>query len=106
MYLRKGIKVPQWNLNCLCESLYFFAIILTSTLMIGQAVHCSDSNNNYNSDNYANIHRKIPSSGSGSGMLEKQRSSYAMLSSAMSETINNEFGSKCSIANVEIILRG
>lgn len=89
MYLRKSIKVPEWNRNCL-----YAVIILTSTLSIGQASSGSDNNNkNYNSDAFASSHRKIASSGSGSGSLET-RSSYAVISQAMSETINNEFGSE------------
>lgn len=85
MYLKKGVKVPEWNRNCL-----YAVIILTSTLSIGQ-VSSSDSNNkNHNSDAPAN--KKIPSSGSGSGSLET-RSSYRAISQAMSESIN-EFGSK------------
>lgn len=87
MYLRRDIKVPQWN-----RCLFAITIILTSSLLIGQVV-CSDSNNNYNSDAYASSQRKISSSGSGSGQMEK-RSSYAVISQAMSDTINNEFGSE------------
>lgn len=84
MYLRKSIKVPQWETQC-------FYAILTSFLLIGQGI-CSDSNNNYNSDVYASS-RKIPSSGSGGGTIQK-RSSYAVIQQAMSETISNEFGSE------------
>lgn len=86
MHTKRSNKVPQWN--CL-----YAVMILTSTL-IGQAV-CSDSSNNYNTDAYASGQRKVPPSGSGSGTLEK-RSSYAVLSAAMSDTVNSEFGSKYS----------
>lgn len=86
MHTKRSNKVPQWN--CL-----YAVMILTSTL-IGQAV-CSDSSNNYNSDAYASGQRKVPLSGSGSKPLEK-RSSYAVLSAAMSDTVNSEFGSKYS----------
>jgi hypothetical protein len=87
MFLTRNIKVPLWNRNCL-----YAILVLTSTFLIGHAV-CSDSNSNFNSEAHANNQRKLPSSGSGSGILEK-RSSYAVISQAMSDTINNEFGSK------------
>ena len=86
MYLKRSNKVPQWNC-CL-----YAVMILTSTL-IGQAVCSDSSNNNYNSENYASNQRKVAPSGSGSGTFEK-RSSYAVISQAMSDTVNNEFGSK------------
>lgn len=86
MYLAKRIKVPQWNLS------FFYAIIFLSST-IRPAV-CSDSSANLNSDNYANSNRRVPTSGSGGGSPMGKRSSYAVLSQAMSETINNEFGSK------------
>lgn len=92
MYLRKSIKVPQWNRNCL-----YAIIILTSHFLIGQT-YGSDSNS-YNSENYANNHRKIPSSGSGGGGTLEKRSSYAVISQAMSETINNEFGSEYTMGD-------
>lgn len=80
MYLRRGGRVSQLKLNnCL------YAIYLTSVLsmMIGQVL-CSDSEHI----------KKTTISGSGSGSLQK-RSSYAVISQAMQETIrNNEFGSK------------
>lgn len=88
MCLRRSVEVPQWNRNCF----YAIIVVLISSLLIGNSA-CSDSNNNYNSENYANIQRKIPASGSGGGTYEK-RSSYAVLSQAMSETITNEFGSE------------
>ncbi|CRK96857.1 CLUMA_CG009934, isoform A [Clunio marinus] len=78
MYSTRYVKVPLWNSLC--------TIILTSSLLIGLAV-CSDSENNAN--------RRIPPSGSGSGGLEK-RSSFAVLSQAMSETFNSEIGSAAS----------
>lgn len=84
MYLKRNIKVPLWK--------FLYAIILTSILLIGH-VNCSDSNSNsYHSETPAN-QRKAPASGSGSGGIEK-RSSYAVISQAMSQTVNNEFGSE------------
>lgn len=63
------------------------AIIYT---LIGQLVVCSD-------DSYANSNKKVPPIvGSGSGSLEK-RSSYAVISQAMSQAVENEFGSEYSI---------
>lgn len=91
MHTKRSNKVPQWN--CL-----YAVMILTSTL-IGQAV-CSD-----NTDSYASGQRKVPTSGSGSGTLEK-RSSYAVLSAAMTETVNSEFGSEYSrTVNKKTIIR-
>ena len=46
------------------------------------------------SDNSANSQRKISSSGSGSGGTLEKRSSYAVISDAFSQTVNNEFGSE------------
>lgn len=86
MYLRRNIKVSHWNRNCL------YAIVILTAQLAGQAV-CSDSNSNYKGEHYAGSQRKIPSSGSGSGTLEK-RSSYAVMNALMSETINSEFGSE------------
>lgn len=94
MYLRKNIKVPEWNRNCCLYAVIF----LTSTLSIGQASSSDSNNKNLNSEAYAS--RKIASSGSGSGSLET-RSSYAVISQAMSETINNEFGSEYERAIIE-----
>lgn len=79
--------MPQWNQNCL-----YAILLLTSTFLIGQAI-CSDNNNNVNADPNANSQRRQPASGSGGGTLEK-RSSYAVISQAMSDTINSEFGSE------------
>lgn len=96
MYLKRSNKVPLWNYhNCL-----YAITILSFTLLIGQAV-CSDSNN-YNSESYASNQRRIPSSGSGSGTLEK-RSSYAVLSDIMSGTVNSEFGSEYRSATMIIL---
>lgn len=83
MYLRRS-KSP-WSRNYLC------ALVLTFTLLFG--VVCSD-NLNYNNENYASTQRKIPSSGSGSGGTLEKRSSYAVISDAFSQTVNNEFGSE------------
>lgn len=100
MYLRRNNKVPQWNRNCLLYAL----IILTSSLF-GQVCTSSDNSNinNYNAAtaesqtaaNQQQQQRKIPPSGSGGGGMEK-RSSYAVISQAFSDTVNNEFGSKFS----------
>lgn len=90
MYLRKSIKVPQLKpYNCL------YALYLTSAfLTICQTVLCSDS------ESYANHLKKMPSSGSGHGGAAsytnlQKRSSYHVISQAMSETLgDNEFGSE------------
>jgi hypothetical protein len=92
-----------------------YIIYLTSTfLTLGRVVVCttsansnSNSNNNNNinsnnnaaaesdSENYGNHLKKMPS-GSGAGANFQKRSSYAVISQAMSETLtSNEFGSKC-----------
>lgn len=89
MYLKRSIKVPQLKLNNCLYAIYFMSAFLT----IGQVR--SDSN----SENYANHLKKMPLTGSGHGAsissnLQK-RSSYAVISQAMSETISdNEFGSE------------
>jgi len=91
MYLKRSLKVPQLKLNNCLYAIYFMSAFLT----IGQVR--SDSN----SENYANHLKKLPLAGSGHGAsisnnnnLQK-RSSYAVISQAMSETISdNEFGSE------------
>lgn len=87
MHQKRSVKLlPR---NCL------FAIMILTSTVIGQTA-CSDSNsNNYNSEPYASNQRKMPSSGSGSGETKfEKRSSFAVISQAMSETINSEFGSE------------
>lgn len=88
MYLARRIKVPQWNLR-----IFYAIIVLSSTI---RPAVCSDSSNtNLNSDNYASSQRRVPISGSGGGSATMgKRSSYAVISQAMSQTINNEFGSE------------
>jgi len=85
MYLSSP-KVPQSN--CLLNTIVLF---LTSTLLIGHIV-CSDSSN-INSENYAN-NKKVPTPSSTATMEKQQRSSYAVISQAMSSAVENEFGSK------------
>lgn len=89
MFLKKSNKVPAIK--------YFNAIIILTLLIFNGKVHCSDSNsvttNEGGSHNTAQ--RRVASgSGSGASQLEKQRSSYAVISQAFSDTVNNEFGSK------------
>jgi hypothetical protein len=62
------------------------------TLGNRQFALCSDKSSNSNNE-FVSAQRKIPSSGSGGGTLEK-RSSYAVISDAFSQTVNNEFGSE------------
>jgi hypothetical protein len=87
MYLRIN-KVPQqWTSS--------IVIVVVAYISIGllQLVVCSDD------DNYANsnsIKKLQPIIGSGSGSLEK-RSSYAVISQAMSQAVENEFGSEYNI---------
>lgn len=95
MYLLRSFKVPQL-FNCL------YAIYLTSAFLTFGRVLCNDNNN----EQYANHLKKMPISGSGSGAMSnsniQKRSSYAVISQAMSETIgNNEFGSEYKYINVE-----
>lgn len=86
MYLTRRIKVPQWTALS-----FFYAIIFLSTT-IRPAV-CSDSS--LFSNTYASSQRRVPPSGSGGGSPSLgKRSSYAVISQAMSETINSEFGSE------------
>jgi hypothetical protein len=85
MYLRRKLKVPQFN--CL------FAIYLTSAaLLIGQVL-CSDNV----VDSHASNLKKMPERGSGSGMSAstlQKRSSYAVMQQAMQSYAENEFGSE------------
>lgn len=88
MYLK---RVPQLKSNSCLYAIYLMSVV---SMMIGQ-VFCSDSDSSYSSHM-----KKIPISGSGSGgggsagNLQK-RSSYAVISQAMQQTIsNNEFESK------------
>lgn len=84
MCLRKNTsKVSQWTR---------IFIVLMLTFGNRQFALCSDKNSN--SDNYASTQRKIPSSGSGGGGTLEKRSSYAVISDAFSQTVNNEFGSE------------
>lgn len=93
MFVRKNIKVPQLRPYSCLYAVYLTYAILT---MFSHKVLCSDSN----SEPY-HLNKKMPLSGSGhgaaasySGNLQK-RSSYAVISQAMSETIgDNEFGSE------------
>jgi hypothetical protein len=87
---RSNHKVSQRNRNDL------YALVLTFTLLFGKV--CSDSNNNLG-DNFAS-QRKISASGSGSGGTLEKRSSYAVISDAFSQTVNNEFGSEYTIARI------
>lgn len=88
MYLRKGGRVSQLKLNGCLYAIYLTSVI---SMMIGQVL-CSDS------EAINNHIKKTPISGSGSGASSvtlQKRSSYAVISQAMQETIsNNEFGSK------------
>lgn len=90
MYLI-SFKVPQ-IVNCL------YAIYLTTAFLTISQVLCSESNNN--NEPYSNHLRNAKIHGSGSGATSssnlQKRSSYAVISQAMSETIgmNNEFGSE------------
>lgn len=89
MYLK---RVPQLKSNSCFYAIYLMSVV---SMMIGQ-VFCSDSDSSYSSHM-----KKIPISGSGSGggggsagNLQK-RSSYAVISQAMQQTISdNEFESK------------
>lgn len=82
------------------------AIIILTLLILNGIVHCNDSNNLNLSPLEPHPHhqqqqQQPPSpprrvAGSGGGQLEKHRSSYAVISQAFSDTVNNEFGSKFS----------
>lgn len=92
MYLK---RVPQLKSNSCLYAIYLMSVV---SMMIGQ-VFCDSS--------YSNHMKKIPISGSGSGgggsagNLQK-RSSYAVISQAMQQTIisNNEFESEYKIIYV------
>lgn len=95
----------------------FNAIIILTLLISNGIVHCNDSNNLNNLNILNSIETSSPTqqqqqqsshisttagpprrvSGSGGGQLEKQRSSYAVISKAFSDTVNNEFGSKLNL---------
>jgi hypothetical protein len=89
MFLKKSNKVPAIK--------YINAIIILTLLVFNGNVHCSDSNSVTSEGGSHNTAQRRVASGSGSGasQLEKQRSSYAVISQAFSDTVNNEFGSKC-----------
>lgn len=95
---RKTNKVPQ---NCIYS-------IFIATIILLNGINCN-SDKEQPSSNYAN--RRVPNSmppqpqvaptptqrfggGSGSGATIEKRSSYAVLSQAMSQAVENEFGSK------------
>lgn len=97
---RKTNKVPQ---NCTYS-------ILIATIILLNGINCNSDKEP--SSNYAN--RRVPNSmppqpqvlptptqrfggGSGSGATIEKRSSYAVLSQAMSQAVENEFGSKYKI---------
>lgn len=92
MYLRRGYRVPQFKSNNCLYAIYLTSVV---SMMIGQVL-CSDSDTNHI--------KKVPISGSGGGSIQagsggssnfQKRSSYAVISQAMQETIsNNEFGSE------------
>jgi hypothetical protein len=92
MYLKRGDRVPLIKANNCLYAIYLMSVV---SMMIGQVI-CSDS------DSYTNHLKKIPASGgSGSGLSSmssstmQKRSSYAVISQAMQETLgDNEFGSK------------
>lgn len=78
------------------------AIIILTLLILNGVVHCNDSNNlnlspletphQPNQQQHQPPQRRV--AGSGGGQLEKQRSSYAVISQAFTDTVNNEFGSE------------
>lgn len=91
MYLKRGDQLPLLKANSCLYAIYLMSVV---SMMIGQ-VMCSDN------EAYTNHLKKIPTSGgsgSGSSMSSStlhKRSSYAVISQAMQETLgNNEFGSK------------
>lgn len=100
----------------------FNAILILTLLISNGIVHCNDSNNLNNLNILNSIETSSPTpqqhhqqsshigttaspprrvSGSGGGQLEKQRSSYAVISKAFSDTVNNEFGSKLNLDHRE-----
>lgn len=92
MYLRSGGRVSQLKLNNCLYAIYLMSVV---SMMIGQVL-CSDSD----------TIKKTPLSGSGSGasaITLQKRSSYAVLSQAMQETVNNEFGSEYKIERFIIL---
>jgi hypothetical protein len=72
-----------------CDRKCLYSFVFVFTILFGQVTTSSD-----NSDNHGNIQRKLSSSGSGSGGTLEKRSSYAVISDAFSQTVNNEFGSE------------
>ena len=81
MYLQSHRKVTQLKLNNCLYAIYLTFVI---SIMIGDVL-CSDSNS---------AQKKTQLSGSGSESLQK-RSSFAVISQAMQETISdNEFESE------------
>lgn len=88
------------NMNLTCETLRWTSLILQILLLtlpyFGQ-VSCSDIMSN--TESHVNNQKRVPPSGSGGGTFEK-RSSYAAISQAMTDTINNEFGSEYDLISL------
>jgi hypothetical protein len=92
--LKMFLKISSSKVQAIKK--FFSAILILTLVVFNGNIHCSDSNNEGGSQHIQPQHNSRRSvSGSGSGQLDKQRSSsYAVISQAFSDTVNNEFGSK------------